>query len=161
MNLQDILRQKGSAVYTIRPDATLDDVVQTLVHFNCGSLLVTAGDSSSPMLGIITERDILKACAAGRGSFGQMRVSEAMTPEHQLAIGTPADSVEESMGTMTVRRVRHLPVVEAGRLVGMISIGDIVKAQHDSLTLENHYLKTYIHGEVDSLSDSAVFARPR
>ena len=162
MTLQDILRQKGSTVYTVRPDATLDDVVQTLVHFNCGSLVVTAGDSSSPMLGIITERDILKACAARRGEFGQMRVAEVMTAEQMLAIGTPADSVEDTMGTMTVRRIRHLPVVEGGRLVGMISIGDIVKAQHDHLSLENHYLKTYIHGEVDSpLSDSAIYATPR
>lgn len=159
MNLQDILRQKGSTVYTIRPDASLDDVVQTLVHYNCGSLVVREGDASSPMLGIITERDILKACAAKRGSLEQIRVREAMT-EH-VAIGTPTDSVELTMGTMTNRRIRHLPIIENDQLVGMISIGDIVKAQHDSLTLENHYLKTYIHGEVDSLTDSAIYARPR
>jgi CBS domain-containing protein len=159
MNLQDILRQKGSTVYTIRPDASLDDVVQTLVHYNCGSLVVREGDASSPMLGIITERDILKACAAKRAPLDQVRVSEAMT-EH-VAIGTPADSVEVTMGTMTNRRIRHLPVIENDQLVGLISIGDIVKAQHDSLTLENHYLKTYIHGEVDSLTDSAIYARPR
>jgi CBS domain-containing protein len=159
MNLQDILRQKGSTVYTIRPDASLDDVVQTLVHYNCGSLVVREGDASSPMLGIITERDILKACAAKRGSLEQIRVREAMTDS--VAIGTPADSVEVTMGTMTNRRIRHLPVIENEQLVGMISIGDIVKAQHDSLTLENHYLKTYIHGEVDSLTDSAIYARPR
>ena len=66
------------------------------------------------------------------------------------------------MGTMTNRRIRHLPIVEDERLVGMISIGDIVKAQHDSLTLENHYLKTYIQGEVETpASDSAIYARPR
>jgi signal-transduction protein with cAMP-binding, CBS, and nucleotidyltransferase domain len=159
MNLQDILRQKGSTVYTIRPDASLDDVVQSLVHHNCGSLVVREGDASSPMLGIITERDILKACAAKRSSLEQIQVREAMT--QNVAIGTPADSVEHTMGTMTNRRIRHLPVVENGQLVGMISIGDIVKAQHDHLTLENHYLKTYIHGEVDSLTDSAIYARPR
>lgn len=160
MNLQDILRQKGSTVYTIRPDATLDDVVQTLVHYNCGSLVVREGDASSPMLGIITERDILKACAAKKDSLDRLRVSDAMT-DH-VATGTPGDSVEDTMGTMTNRRIRHLPVLEAGQLVGMISIGDIVKAQHDHLTLENHYLKTYIHGEVDSLTDSALmYARPQ
>jgi CBS domain-containing protein len=160
MNLQDILRQKGSTVYSIRPDATLDDVVQTLVRYNVGSLVVRDGDSSSPMLGIITERDILKACAAIRSSLGQMHVRDAMT-EH-VATGTPSDSVEDTMGTMTNRRIRHLPVLdEDGRLVGLVSIGDIVKAQHDHLTLENHYLKTYIHGEVDSLTDSAIYARPR
>ena len=160
MNLQDILPQKRSTVYTIRPDATLDDVVQTLVHYNCGSLVVREGDAASPMLGIITERDILKACAAERNSLDRIHVRETMT-EH-VAIGTPGDSVEDTMGTMTNRRIRHLPVIENGKLVGVISIGDIVKAQHDHLTLENHYLKTYIHGEVDSLTDSALlYARPR
>ncbi len=159
MNLQDILRHKGSAVYSIRPDATLDDVVQTLVHYNCGSLVVRDGDDSSPMLGIITERDILKACAAIRGSLGQIVVREAMT--QSVTTGTPCDSVEDTMGTMTNRRIRHLPVLDDGRLVGLVSIGDIVKAHHDNLTLENHLLKTYIHGEVDSLTDSAIYARPR
>jgi CBS domain-containing protein len=159
MILQDILRHKGSTVYSIRPDATLDDVVQTLVRYNCGSLVVRDEDESSPMLGIITERDILKACAAIRGSLGQIVVREAMS--QNVATGTPCDSVEETMGTMTNRRIRHLPVLEDGRLVGLVSIGDIVKAQHDNLTLENHLLKTYIHGEVDSLTDSAIYARPR
>lgn len=160
MNLQDILRQKGSIVYTIRPDATLDDVVQTLVQHNCGSLVVREGDALSPMLGIITERDILKACATKPNSLGQLRVHEAMT-DH-VAVGSPSDSVEDTMGTMTNRRIRHLPVVENGQMIGLVSIGDIVKAQHDHLTLENHYLKTYIHGEVDSLTDSALlYARPR
>ena len=107
MNLQDILPHKGSAVYSIRPDATLDDVVQTLVHFNCGSLVVRDGDDSSPMLGIITERDILKACAAIRGSLGQIVVREAMN--QNVTTGTPCDSVEDTMGTMTNRRIRHLP----------------------------------------------------
>ena len=68
-----------------------------------------------------------------------------------VAVGTPADSVEDTMGTMTNRRIRHLPVLDGGRLVGIVSIGDIVKAQHDQLTMENHYLKTYIHGAEDSV----------
>jgi CBS domain-containing protein len=159
MILQEILRQKGSTVYTIRPDASLDDVVRTLVHFNCGSLVVTEGDSSSPMLGIITERDILRACAAKCAPLDQLRVGEAMSRD--VTVGSPADSVEDTMGTMTNRRIRHLPIIEDDRLVGLISIGDVVKAQHDHLTLENHYLKGYIHGEVDSLTDSSIYARPR
>ena len=159
MILREILSQKGSTVYTIRPDASLEDVVRTLVHYNCGSLVVTDGDSSSPMLGIITERDILRACAAKCAPLDQVRVSDAMSGE--LTVGTPTDSVEETMGTMTNRRIRHLPIVDNDRLVGMISIGDIVKAQHDHLTLENHYLKGYIQGEVDSLTDSSIYAKPR
>src|SRR5882762_1802299 len=104
MLLQEILRHKGSVIHTIRPDATLDDVVQTLVRHNCGSLIVSAGDASSPMLGIITERDILRACAGRVAPLDQLRVREVMT--ENLAVGSPNDSVEDTMGTMTNRRIR-------------------------------------------------------
>jgi CBS domain-containing protein len=156
MLLQEILGQKGSTVHTIRPDATLDDLVQSLVRHRCGSLVVTESDSSSPMLGIITERDVLRACAARRTTLDQIRVSEFMTRE--VAVRRPADSVEDTMGVMTELRIRHLPILDEGRLVGIISIGDIVKAQHNLLTMENHYLKSYIHGEEDSL---LMAAKPR
>ena len=140
MTLQDILRVKGSAVHSISPAAMLDDVVQTLVARNCGSLVVC--DEGS-LTGIITERDILKACAAHPSEFKQLRVRDVMTADPVTA--TPQDSVEDVMGLMTNRRIRHLPIIDDGKLAGMISIGDVVKAQHDSLSLENHYLKTYIH----------------
>jgi CBS domain-containing protein len=140
MILQDILRVKGSAVHSIDPSATLEDVVQTLVACNCGSLVVC---NEGTLAGIITERDILKACAAHPGQFKQLRVREVMATHPVTA--SPQDSVEDTMGLMTNRRIRHLPIIEEGQLVGLISIGDVVKAQHDSLSLENHYLKTYIH----------------
>jgi CBS domain-containing protein len=140
MTLQDILRVKGSAVHSIDPSATLDDVVQTLVARNCGSLIVC---DQGTLVGIITERDILRACAVHAGQFKQLHVRDAMTTHPVTA--SPQDSVEDTMGLMTDRRIRHLPILEDGKLVGLISIGDVVKAQHDSLSLENHYLKTYIH----------------
>jgi CBS domain-containing protein len=149
MLLQEILSQKGAAVHTIHPDATLDDLVQSLVQHRCGSLIVTDSDSSAPMLGIITERDVLRACAARRTTLDKIRVCEFMTRE--VAVRSPADSVEDTMGLMTEMRIRHLPIIDDGRLVGIISIGDIVKAQHNLLTMENHYLKSYIHGEEDSV----------
>jgi CBS domain-containing protein len=151
MNLGEILHAKGHAVHTITPDVTLDDVVQILVKHNCGSLVVCessaraqAGDAVGRMVGIITERDILKACAANRGTLANLRVADVMTQD--VTIGSPCDSVEQTMGLMTDMRIRHLPVVEDGQLVGLISIGDVVKMQHDRLTMENHYLKSYLHG---------------
>ena len=156
MLLQEILRHKGVVVHSIRPDATLDDVAQTLVRHNCGSLIVSDSDSSMIMLGIITERDLLRACAARRVPLEQLRVREHMSTT--VTTAAPADSVADTMGLMTELRIRHLPVVEDGRLVGIVSIGDIVKAQHDSLTMENHYLKTYIHGDEDS---ALMTVRPR
>jgi CBS domain-containing protein len=160
MLLQEILRNKGTAVHTIQPQATLDELVRTLVQRNCGSLVVTQSGSSSPMLGIITERDVLRACAAHPGGLGEVRVIDVMSVD--VTVGSPSDSVEDTMGVMTEQRIRHLPIIENGRLAGIVSIGDIVKAHHDNLTLENHYLKSYISGEEDSVTAAvAVPARPR
>ncbi len=95
------------------------------------------------MVGIISERDILRAWAANRSSLDPLRVSEIMTRE--VATCAPHDSVQDAMGMMTERRIRHLPIIDdRGELVGIVSIGDLVKHQHDQLTMENHYLKTYI-----------------
>ncbi len=140
MTLQDILRVKGSAVHAIEPDATLEDVVQRLVRHNCGSLVVC---ERGKLVGIITERDILKTCAAHRGSLDRLHVRDVMSTE--LVTATPENSVEDTMGLMTNYRMRHLPVLSEDKLVGLVSIGDVVKAQHDSLSLENHYLKAYIN----------------
>ncbi len=146
MTLSDILRSKGSQVYSISAQSTLEDVVQSLVRHNCGSLVVCEGDDCQHgrLLGIITERDILRACAAHEASLAELRVADLMTRE--LVVGSPDDSIDDTMGLLTDKRIRHLPVVQNNRLLGLISIGDVVKWQHDSLSLENHYLKSYIHG---------------
>jgi CBS domain-containing protein len=141
MKLSDILFDKGRIVLTISPSASLDDVVQKLVEHNCGSLVVCEGAN---MVGIITERDILRACAARRAPLEKLTVGDHMTPEPITAEFT--DEVSRVMGLMTKHRIRHMPIVEDGRLAGIVSIGDLVKAQHDQLTVENHYLKTYIQG---------------
>ncbi|HJS08702.1 MAG TPA: CBS domain-containing protein [Pirellulales bacterium] len=144
MKLADILAHKGYKVHSIRPSAMLAEVVQVLVRHNIGSLMVCENEDCKRMLGIITERDILRACAARRGPLETTRVSEVMTTN--VVTGSPCDSVEDTMGLMTEHRIRHLPVLENDELVGIVSIGDIVKAQHDALTMENHYLKSYLHG---------------
>ena len=144
MKLADILAHKGYKVHSIRPSATLAEEVQVLVRHNIGSLMVCEEEDCKRMLGIITERDILRACAARRGPLDSMRVAEVMTTN--VVTGSPCDSVEDTMGLMTEHRIRHLPVLESDELVGIVSIGDIVKAQHDALTMENHYLKSYLHG---------------
>jgi CBS domain-containing protein len=147
MTLHEILRTKGSEVHSISPGATLEDVVQTLVRRNVGSLVVCEHAGCNPpgrMVGIITERDILRACAGHHAPLAAQRVEDVMTCN--VITASPGDCVEEAMGLLTQRRIRHLPIMEDDRLVGMISIGDVVKAQHDALSMENHYLKSYIHG---------------
>ena len=141
MKLFDILKTKGAQVYTISPDVSLADVVATLVQHNCGSLVVCDGEE---MVGIITERDILKACAGGQGDLAQVPVRAQMSVN--LTTGSPDDDVSHTMGIMTKKRIRHLPILQDGKLAGMISIGDVVKAQHAQLSMENHYLKEYIQG---------------
>ncbi len=153
MTLRDILAIKGSKVFSIGPSATLDDVVQSLVEHKCGSLMVCEEENCAHILGIITERDILRACAT-RIPLDEQRVVDAMT--RHMVVGSPNDSIEDTMGLMTDRRVRHLPIVEDGKLCGMVSIGDIVKTQHDSLSMENHYLKTYLHNDFDGQSSSTI-----
>jgi CBS domain-containing protein len=143
MSLQAILQHKGTRVFAISPDASLGEVVQKLVKYNCGSLVVCEGEDCTRMVGIISERDILRAWATRQSSLDPLRVSEIMTRE--VTTCAPNDSVQDAMGMMTERRIRHLPIVDdRGDLVGIVSIGDLVKHQHDQLTMENHYLKTYI-----------------
>ncbi|HEY6563013.1 MAG TPA: CBS domain-containing protein [Pirellulaceae bacterium] len=137
--MQQILRVKGHLVHSIGPEASLADVVQSLVAKNCGSLMVRAQDA---VVGIITERDILRACAEDSRPLSQILVHERMTRD--LVVAGPDSHVSEIMGLMTERRIRHLPIMDGPHLLGMISIGDVVKAQHDHLTLENHYLKEYL-----------------
>ncbi|HEX5103509.1 MAG TPA: CBS domain-containing protein [Pirellulaceae bacterium] len=140
MFVRDILHTKGLTVHSCKPEDTLADAVDLLVGHNIGSLVVLDGDGQ--MVGIITERDILRASAVTRGPLEFVRVHERMT--RCPVVASPDEEVSDTMGVMTERRIRHLPVVENGRLAGIISIGDVVKAQHDELSRENHYLKSYI-----------------
>ncbi len=139
MLLRDILKSKGNRVLDIHLDSSLADVVQKLVEHRCGALVVSDGEE---MVGIISERDILRALAELDQPLESIPASERMTKE--VITGKPDDSVSDIMGLMTEKRIRHLPVLEKTKLVGMISIGDIVKAQHHQLTVENHYLMNYI-----------------
>ncbi len=139
MFVKDILRVKGSQVFTIPSTANISDVVNELIAHNCGSLVVSDGDR---MIGIISERDILRACAAMHDSLEDIPLRPLMS--RNVITASPMDKVGDVMGMMTEHRVRHLPVMEAGELVGLISIGDVVKAQHAELTTENQLLKEYI-----------------
>jgi CBS domain-containing protein len=141
MTLRDILAVKGSTVFTIAPDATLQQLAEKLVEHRVGALLVRR-EGDPELLGIVTERDLLYAQASGKGPPEAVRVAEiASSP---LVTGQPDDDVERAMGLMTTRRIRHLPVLAEGELVGLVSIGDLVKAQFDRLARENQLIKDYL-----------------
>ncbi|MBI4405363.1 MAG: CBS domain-containing protein [Deltaproteobacteria bacterium] len=139
MTLAEILAYKGSTVHTISPDATVADAVRTLVAKHIGSLVVC--DRDGRVVGIITERDILR-CVSRQTDLEATRVSERMSS--YVVTVSPFDSLELAMGVMTERRIRHLPVIADGHMVGMISIGDLVKAEHETLLLENRLMTDYI-----------------
>jgi CBS domain-containing protein len=144
MTLQDILSTKGSAVHTIPPGTMLDEVARTLVERRVGSLLVARQGPSGEqeLMGIVTERDILYHCAKSNQPLAAVGVSMVMSSP--LITASPGDNIDQAMGLMTDKRIRHLPVLEQGRLIGIISIGDLVKAQHDNLAMENRFMKDYI-----------------
>jgi CBS domain-containing protein len=140
MKVQDLLRAKGTAVMTIHPEATLYDALAALVHHRIGSLVVT--DDAGKVVGIITERDLLRECATRGERLKELQIREVMTTH--LIIGVPDDDVGYVMGIMTQNRIRHLPIIDGQRLEGLISIGDVVKAQLEETEFENRYLKDYI-----------------
>lgn len=140
MKIREILRNKGYEVVTIGEEDSVLDAAKALAHHNIGSLLVTRGRRPA---GIITERDILLLTAAEAGPLQSIRVGSVMTRD--LVVAGPEDGLREMMGVMTERRIRHLPVIEDERLVGIVSIGDLVNACRNIAEEENTQLREYIY----------------
>jgi CBS domain-containing protein len=140
MKIRDLLADKGDAVEVIEVTATLADVVARLHRHAIGALVVT-GDGGT-VDGIISERDVVRVVATrGDRALGR-RVGDEMSAP--VTTCTPEDDVTSLMALMTERRIRHLPVVEAGRLVGIVSIGDVVKSRVDQLERDRKELLEYV-----------------
>jgi CBS domain-containing protein len=142
MKVRRILATKGGGVFTIGPDQTLKEVVVLLAQHNIGALPVVEGDEH--LVGIISERDIIRQ-AARRDDFLTQTVAEVMTSP--VITGMPQDDVMSVVHTMSERRFRHLPIVEQGRLVGMISVTDIIRVQRDEYRGEVETLEAQILAE--------------
>lgn len=150
MLIEHILHRKGSEVAAIPADAPVSDAVVRLRERNIGALVVTApgGTNERPELaGILSERDIVRALAdAASDPAGVLRrpVSDLMSTD--LATCVPRATVDELMRLMTDRRIRHIPVLDEGRLAGIVSIGDVVKSRIDELETETETLHEYLSG---------------
>jgi len=142
MNVETILRHKGSEVATIRPDATVGAAVKELISRNIGALVVSGNGETVD--GIISERDIVHGVAEHGAALLSLEVAEVMT--RPVATCTLSDTVDDLMAEMTNRRIRHFPVVEDGRLRGIISIGDVVKSRLDEVEYEARSLRSFIAG---------------
>ena len=137
--VSEILSDKGRNVLEIEAGATVREAVRAMVDANVGSLLVT---SSGDVVGIVTERDYLRRVALEGRTDDDTTVGEIMTAP--LVVVGPDTSIDECMAVMTDRRIRHLPVVEDGKVVGLVSIGDLVKFKSRQQSFEIQYLTDYI-----------------
>ena len=142
MNVEAILKAKGREVATVAPDAAVSEAVRLLHSRGIGALVVSA--DGNRLDGIVSERDLVHALAQRGASVLDQRVSELMT--RRVVTCTPNDTIAELMAEMTRRRIRHLPVVDRGDLVGLVSIGDLVKNRLEEMEFETTSLRQFIAG---------------
>ena len=140
MNVAAILKGKGRAVATARQDTPLQAIVEKLAAKRIGSVVIVGANGA--VAGIISERDIIRALAESGAACLERPVSEFMT--RQVVICTEADTLDQLMATMTAGRFRHIPVLEDGTLVGIVSIGDVVKHHIAEVEMEASALRTYL-----------------
>ncbi|HEY3304314.1 MAG TPA: CBS domain-containing protein [Candidatus Binatia bacterium] len=141
ITVRDILQRKGNQIWSVAPDSTVYDALMLMAEQNVGALLVLDGEK---IVGVFSERDyarkvILKGKASKETSVDEIMTSEVTTVH-------PGQSVEECMGLMTDKRIRHLPVLEGEKLAGLISIGDVVKAIISDREFIIKQLESYITG---------------
>ncbi len=139
MRIADVLRTKGSAVATITPETSVSGLLNELSLHNIGAMVVVSVDG---VVGIVSERDVVRKLHEHGVELLKLPVSQIMTT--MVATCSPTDTVDHLTAVMTTKRVRHIPVVENDRLVGIVSIGDIVKQRMEELESEQRALQDYI-----------------
>ena len=140
MFVSDILAQKGGLVFTVTPGTSVAQLSQQLSARRIGSMLVLDGEGS--VAGIVAERDLVRALASHGAKAMELEARQVMTRD--VVTCDPDDSIDQVMETMTSGRFRHLPVVRHGELLGLVSIGDVVKARLEEAKYETEALKAYI-----------------
>ncbi|MBI1233534.1 MAG: CBS domain-containing protein [Alphaproteobacteria bacterium] len=140
MNVAAILDEKGRDVFSLTANATLGDAAALLDQKRIGALVVV--DSAGAIAGVLSERDIVRQLARqGAGALSEA-IAGCMT--HEVITASPRDTIEDVMAAMTDRRIRHLPVLEEGRLAGIVSIGDVVKRKIEQTEADAEAMKAYI-----------------
>jgi len=142
MLVRAVLDARGRQVISVRPEAPVKQALALFVIHRIGSVPVV--DPRGELIGIFTERDVLYGDFDDSERFHRRLIGEVMTND-PITCG-PDDPVSEVMGEMSRHRVGHLPVVDNGVLIGMVSVGDLIKSLHEQLETENQHLTAYIHG---------------
>ena len=140
MTLEDVLAAKGRRVVSVSAKSSIADAIRTMHAEKVGAVLVP--DAEGCPVGIFSERDVVRLYADGDREFESLTVEARMTCS--LVVGRLAMAVDQALGLMTERRFRHLPVVENGRLLGLVSIGDLVKVRLEETAQEAQALRAYI-----------------
>jgi len=140
MTLEDLLDRKENSLISVKTSDEVILAIKNMVDCRVGSLLVMSDDGE--FVGILTERDVLRISAKHDGDLAGVRIEEMMTRD--LMVATPDCSIDQAMSMMTEHRFRHLPVMDGGKPIGMVSIGDLVKAKLKDVTVEVKYLRDYI-----------------
>lgn len=147
MKIKDVLKTKGHVVWTVQASQTIQEAVHLLAQRGIGALLVT-DDHYESVVGILSERDIVRGCNITIKPLLSVRVSDWMT--RNLVTCEPGDDVQAVMALMTENRIRHVPVVEDGEIYGIVSIGDVVKAALDESDHKIQFLQEYAFGAVSN-----------
>jgi CBS domain-containing protein len=142
VQIAELLARKGASVATVRPDASVRQVLAELARWNIGALVVSRDGSN--VEGIVSERDVVRRLDRFGPAILEEPVRTIMSAEVQTCV--PGDTLDSLAATMTEHRVRHVPVLEGERLVGIVSIGDVVKARIDELQRDRDELEHYIIG---------------
>ena len=140
MTLEELLNLKENQLISVKQSDEVILAIKNMVDCKVGSLLVMS--DGGEFIGILTERDVLRFSAERDGDLAGARIEEMMTRD--LMVATPDCSIDQAMSMMTEHRFRHLPVMDAGKPIGMVSIGDLVKAKLKDVTVEVKYLRDYI-----------------
>ena len=142
MKVKDVLSRKGWDAITIHPERTLRQAMGVMIDHQIGALPVVCDDGG--LVGIITERDLFRYCYHNRGMDQKATVADIMTQE--LIVGVPDDKVDYIAQVITKNRIRHVPIVDDGDLVGIVTIGDVLHDRIEDVAVTNRYLMEYING---------------
>lgn len=144
MFIHDLLRTKGNYIVSIHPDKTLFDCIKLFNEKRVSALIVL--DEKSNFLGIISDRDVLRTAFTVKEKMFDVPVRNVMTSREKVLTATEENNIADLMEIMTNNRIRHLPITDGEQIVGVVSIGDVVKAQLDETTQANSQMQNYIMG---------------
>ena len=142
MLVKTVIQNGPKPVITAKPETTIDQAMELLIQNNIGCLPVVEG--SGRLVGIVTDKDIFKKIHETSGDYHKFRVCDLMKTD--LIVGLPEDDLDYIAGLMSNNWIRHVPIVDQDRVIGLISSRDIIKADHTRTKIENRYLKLYLEG---------------